>query len=287
MLLDDAFSWHFGITAKKVLPMRIIHALLAAFCIFASLPGADTRLTLTGSSTVAPLASEIARRFEAQHAGVRIDVQTGGSTRGVTDVRAGRADIGMASRALAKDEADVSAYAIAVDGVACIVNRSNPVTMLSTAQVTGIFTGTITNWSAVGGPDRRIVVVNKAAGHSTLELFLHQFALKAEQIKADVIIGDNAQGIKTVAGSADAIGYVSIGAAQTAADAGVAIHMLGLDNRVPSIDTVRDGTWPIIRPLNLVMRSAPTGVTAEFIAFARSAAVDDLIVDLAFVAPPR
>ena len=114
--------------------MRIIHALLAAFCVFASLPGADTRLTLTGSSTVAPLASEIARRFEAQHAGVRIDVQTGGSTRGVTDVRAGRADIGMASRALAKDEADVSAYAIAVDGVACIVNRSNPVTMLSTAH---------------------------------------------------------------------------------------------------------------------------------------------------------
>jgi phosphate transport system substrate-binding protein len=267
--------------------MRIIHALLAAFGVFASLSGADTRLTLTGSSTVAPLASEIARRFEAQHAGVRIDVQTGGSTRGVTDARAGRADIGMASRALSAEEADLIAYRIAIDGIACIVHRSNPVTTLSKEQVIGIFSGTITNWSAVGGPDRRIVVVNKAAGRSTLELFLHHFALKAEQIKADVVIGDNAQGIKTVAGSADAIGYVSIGAAQTDADAGVAIKVVGLDGRVPSIATVRDGTWPIIRPLNLVMRSAPTGVTAEFVAFAASAAVDDLILDLAFVPPPR
>ena len=287
MLLGDAFPWRTGTTAKKVLPMRIFHALLAVFCIVAALPGADTRLTLTGSSTVAPLASEIARRFEAQHAGVRIDVQSGGSTRGVTDARAGRADIGMASRALKADEADLIAHSIAIDGIACIVHRSNPIPLLSKAQVIGIFCGTITNWRAVGGPDRRIVVVNKSAGHSTLELFLHHFALKAEQLTADVVIGENAQGIKTVATAEDAIGYVSIGAAQTAADAGVAIRLLGLDGLVPSIATVRDGTWPIIRPLNLVMRSATTGVAAEFIAFARSAAVDDLIADLAFVAPPR
>jgi phosphate transport system substrate-binding protein len=267
--------------------MRIIVLLSAFWCAVATLSGADTRLTMTGSSSVAPLVSEIARRFETKHPGVRIDVQTGGSTRGLTDARAGRADIGMASRAMTAEEADLIAYPIAVDGIACIVHRSNPVTMLSKEQVTGIFSGTITNWSAVGGPDRRIVVVNKAAGRSTLELFLHHFALKADQIKAEVVIGDNAQGIKTVAGSADAIGYVSIGAAQTDADAGVAIKVVGLDGRVPSIDTVRDGTWPIIRPLNLVMRSAPTGVTAEFVAFARSAAVDDLILDLAFVAPPR
>ncbi|MGH7889036.1 MAG: substrate-binding domain-containing protein, partial [Thermodesulfobacteriota bacterium] len=58
------------------------------------------KLVLTGSSTVAPLAAEIGKRFEAQHPDVRIDVQTGGSSRGVADARQELADIGMVSRAL-------------------------------------------------------------------------------------------------------------------------------------------------------------------------------------------
>ena len=66
------------------------------------------KLILTGSSTVAPLANEIAKRFEQQHPGVRVDVQTGGSSRGIVDARRGTADIGMASRALAGDESDLT-----------------------------------------------------------------------------------------------------------------------------------------------------------------------------------
>ncbi len=58
----------------------------------------DDRLTLSGSSTVAPLISEIARRYEADHPGIRIDVQTGGSARAINDTRMGMVDIGMVSR---------------------------------------------------------------------------------------------------------------------------------------------------------------------------------------------
>ena len=65
------------------------------------------KLVLTGSSTVAPLAAEIGKRFESLHSNVRVDVQTGGSSRGVSDARAGLADIGMASRALKDDEKDL------------------------------------------------------------------------------------------------------------------------------------------------------------------------------------
>jgi phosphate transport system ATP-binding protein len=69
--------------------------LLALAASFSALTSAAERLMLTGSSTVAPLALEIAKRFERQHPDVRIDVQTGGSTRGVLDTRNGLADIGM------------------------------------------------------------------------------------------------------------------------------------------------------------------------------------------------
>src|SRR5690554_2512410 len=83
------------------------------------------RLTLTGSSTVAPLVTEIAKRFEQRHPGVRIDVQTGGTGKGIADVRRGVADIAMASRPLASDEADLTAHRIAADGVGLIVHKSN------------------------------------------------------------------------------------------------------------------------------------------------------------------
>lgn len=274
------------VVVYKDTPMSIHLLTLLSLCC-AALTAADTRITITGSSTVHPLAAEIAKRYEVAHPEVRIDVQTGGSTRGVTDARSGRAQIGMASRALKQDEGDVTAITIALDGIACIVHRDNPVRTLSRDQVVAVFTGAVVNWNQVGGPDRPIVVVNKAEGRSTLELFLHHFGLKNEQIKAAAVIGDNAQGIKTVAASPAAIGYVSIGAAQTDAEAGTPIRLLGLDDATPSVASVAAGTWPIARPLNLVVRGEPTGHVAGLLALARSASVDDLIRDLAFVPPPR
>src|SRR5262249_48034346 len=93
------------------------------------------KIVLTGSSTVAPLAAEIGKRFEALHPGVRVDVQTGGSSRGIADARQGLADIGMVSRALKPEENDLHAFAIARDGVCIIVHRENPVRTLTDQQV--------------------------------------------------------------------------------------------------------------------------------------------------------
>ena len=69
---------------------------------------ADTKIVITGSSTVAPLIAEIGKRFEEKNPGVRVDVQTGGSSRGINDARSGLANIGMASRALKDGEKDLT-----------------------------------------------------------------------------------------------------------------------------------------------------------------------------------
>lgn len=261
-------------------------ALLMLLFISTSSPAVEGRLVITGSSTIAPLVSEIAKRFESRHPGVRIEVQTGGSSRGVADALSGLAQIGMVSRALTADEALI-AHLLARDGIALIVHRANPVLTLTRDQVVGIFTGAISDWSAVGGEAGAITVVNKAEGRSTLELFCQHFALKNSAIKARVVIGDNEQGVKTVAGNPGAIGYVSIGTAQTGIDAGVTLRMLPMDGVPAAARHVRDGTWPLSRPLNLVTKGEPTGLVQEFLAFACSKDVDDLIIDLAFVAPQR
>jgi len=107
------------------------------------------KLTLTGSSTLAPLAMDIAKRFEDAHPGVRIDVQTGGSSRGIADVRSGLAEIGMASRSLKTDESDLTAHRLARDGVCLIAHPDNPVASLTDAQVVAIYTGKARNWKEV------------------------------------------------------------------------------------------------------------------------------------------
>lgn len=262
------------------------NCLVAILLIWSNLLFADeSRLILTGSSTVAPLASEIAKRYEQQHPGVRIDVQTGGSSRGINDARMGLADIGMVSRALNNSEQDLSHFLIAMDGIGIIVHKSNSVTGLSDQQIIAIFTGKISNWQAIGGPDLPITVVNKAEGRSTLELFLHHFALNNSQIKPQVVIGDNQQGIKTVSGNPGAIGYVSIGAAEYEEQRGTPIKLLPMAGQPATVVTVASGRWPLSRPLNLVVKGQPTGLARELIRFAQSAAVRDLIEAQFFVAP--
>lgn len=250
----------------------------------ASASGRSHRIVITGSSTVAPLVSEIGKRFESLHEGVRVDVQTGGSSRGIADVRSGLADIGMASRALTDMESDLQSYTIARDGICMIVHRSNPVASLSRQQIIDIYTGRVTRWAQVGGPDTPVTVVHKAQGRSTLQLFLKHFDLEARSVKATVIIGDNQQGIKTVAGNPDAIGYVSIGSAAYETEHGTAIKLLPMDGVAASVQTVGDATFPLSRPLNLVTRATPVGVIKQLIGFARSSQVDDLVSEQNFVA---
>jgi phosphate transport system substrate-binding protein len=251
---------------------------------------ADTlagKLELTGSSTVAPLAAEIGKRFESLHPNVRIDVQSGGSSRGVADARQGLADIGMVSRALNPDENDLQPHTIALDGVCVILNTANPVKTLTDQQVVDIYTGKITNWKDVGGKDARITVVNKAEGRSTLELFCHYYKLKNSDIKADVVIGDNEQGVKTVAGNPNAIGYVSIGTAEYDASQSVPIKLLPMNGVAASLANVKNRTFPISRPLNLVTKTAPAGLAKAFIDFAQSDAVTDIVQEQYFVPLPK
>lgn len=248
--------------------------------------GADRltgKLVITGASTLAPLVAEIGKRFESLHPTVRIDVQTGGSSRGLADARQGLADIGMVSRAMKEDERDLSAFPVARDGVCLILHQDNPVRALTDDQVVAIYTGTITNWNAVGGTDAPITVVNKAEGRSTLEVFLRYFTLKNVDVKAHVVIGDNEQGVKTVAGNRNAIGYVSIGTAEYDAAHGVRIQLLPINGVAASTENVRKGLFPLSRPLHLVTRTAPSGLAKAFIEYAQSKAVHDLIRQQYFV----
>lgn len=250
-------------------------------------------LIITGSSTIAPLMTELAAHYESNHPGVRIDVQSGGSSRGIADVRNGVATFGMVSRALRTEEHDLMSWQVARDGVTMIAHQSNPVYSLSREQVRGIYSGGIQSWrqldpqgsrihtvanaSFTEHNDASITVVHKASGRATLDVFLDFFDLENPAVQADIIAGENEQAIKTVAADRRAIAYVSIGTAESDIRHGVAIKLLALNGITASTTTVADGSYSMARPLNVVALQQPHGIAKDFLKFIRSPQAADLI----------
>ena len=276
-------------TAAKLISISAILAIFAfcgywAFVSAFDSSSATKRIVITGSSTIAPLIEEVAKRYEKEHPEYRIDVQTGGSSRGISDVQNGLADIGMASRELKPNEqTGLATHCVAVDGIGIIVHRDNPVSQLTSDQIKDIYLGKVQNWSELGGTNEPIAVINKASGRGTLEVFVKHFQLNEADIKADIIVGENQQAILTVNSNTAAIGYVSIGAADAEIKHGANLKLITLDRVAASTESVANGTFPVSRKLNLVTSSDSSTAVNNFIEYATSNQVNDLVESQFFV----
>lgn len=244
------------------------------------------RLTLTGSSTMAPLLAEIAKRYEQQHPGVRIDVQSGGSSRGIRDVLSGVASFGMSSRDLKGEERSSGLVAVPVarDGVGFVVHADNPVSAISRKDAATLYTGGFSRWSQLGGADTDIIVVGRADGRSEVDLVTDYLQVEPTDLVSGLIVGENQQAVKTVEGNPLAVVYLSIGTTEYAIAQGRPLKLLALDGVEASGDTVRDGRYPLSRPLLMVYKEGPLAPEAQrFLDFARSADVADLVREQSFV----
>ncbi len=260
---------------------------ILSVCLLATLALSDLAqardIRLSGSSTIAPVMLEIGKLFEASHPEIRIFVETGGSGKGLVDLRKGLVDIAMVSREMTEEEADLQSHPIAYDGIAALVPADNPLSDLSDEALRAIFTGRMRNWSELGGPDQPIVVVAKGEGRATSEVFNAYLGLTPDQIKGDLVAAENAQMIKTVSVTLGSIGYVSIGAALLDIGYGVPVKLIPLGEVPPTADHVADGSYGAVRPLNLVTQGSPPADIAELIAFSQSAEVAEIIRALTYV----
>ena len=112
---------------------------------------ASGKVVVAGSSSVSPVMEKLIEAYKGVNPNAKIELQTSDSTTGVTNAINGTCDIGMASRALKDSEKakGVQEITIAIDGIAVIVNKLNPVADMTKTQVEQIFTGKTTKWSAV------------------------------------------------------------------------------------------------------------------------------------------
>ncbi len=114
--------------------------------------GMSGKIVVAGSSSVSPLMEKLIEGYTALNPNAAIELQTSDSTTGMTSALEGICDIGMASRALKDSELEkgLAPTVIAMDGIAVIVNNNNGLTGLTSAQVTAIYTGEVTEWPELG-----------------------------------------------------------------------------------------------------------------------------------------
>lgn len=168
-------------------------------------------LTISGSTSMEKLANIVAEAFMLKYPDVIVSAEFVGSSAGVEQVLAGAVDIGNASRSLKDSEKENGAIenVVAIDGIAVVVDNTNTVTDLTRDQLVSVFTGTVTNWSEVGGFDQPIVVVGRESGSGTRGAFEKILDVE-EQCAYSNEINSTGGVMAKVASTPGAIGYVSI-----------------------------------------------------------------------------
>jgi phosphate transport system substrate-binding protein len=259
--------------------LRRLHRILLLAVVL--LPAAPVHaLDIVGASTILPVIEQLQPLIEGA-TGESLRLRGGGSAAGAKAVLEGDADIGMVSRVLHADERGRLQYElIGLDALAIVVNRANPLFRLSKAELIDIYRGRLGNWQQLGANDRPIVLVSKEVGRSTLELFEKYSGLRSPGRPADDaipqisarahIIGANLEALTLVGGLPGAIGYVSVGTAHSLAAAGLQVKILSLDGSEPNERNIADGSYPVVRELNLVFRQR-TPQVERLLALLRSA----------------
>jgi phosphate transport system substrate-binding protein len=234
-----------------------------------------TQLTVTGSTTLLPIAEVAAEEFQSSNPGTRVMVAGVGSSAGIESVAKGTCDIGTSSRDLKPEEASLGLVdtKVARDAIAVIVNPGNPVSSLTTSQVADIFAGKIKNWGEVGGSDLEIGLVNRDEASGTREAF-SKLVMKGRDFDPTAAVLPGTGQVRSVVGQSPiAIGYISLGFVK-----GAGVKALIIDGVTPTEANVANGTYPIKRDLHFLTKGEPQGLAKQFIDFVLSAQIQDTVV---------
>jgi len=245
------------------------------------------RLVIKGSDTLgAKLVPQLAEQFKAQHAGTTFDIAAEGSTTGIAAIIDGTAQIGMSSRRAKPAEVaaasgkgiNMKPTIVAYDGIAVIVNSGNSIKSLTKKQVEQIFTGEVTDWSAVGGSGGKISVYTRNTSSGTYSDFKELAMKKRDYAPSSQKMAGNEQIASEVGKNPNGAGYV--GLAYTKASG---VKVMAIDGVSPSVQTVQGKTYPYARPTFYYTNGEPNGLAKEFLNFTIGSAGQKIAGQVGFV----
>ncbi len=240
---------------KKV--MKSLMAAVVAAGLFGE-ARADS-IVMDGSTTVGPIAKAFAEYYMQRNPGVNVTVGESGSGNGVRSLINGTAAIGTMSRFMRDTEFKASveggvmpvAHVVALDGLPILVHPSNPVGDLTLDQVRDIYTGRITNWRQLGGPNLAIIAISRDTNSGTYETF-SELVMRKQPIASGVeYVGSNGAVRQRVQTTPAAIGYAGLGFVDAT------VKALKINGVAAAAETVRTGAYAIARPLYMFTNGYP------------------------------
>jgi phosphate transport system substrate-binding protein len=231
-------------------------------------------VVIKGSTTVLPIAQKAAEDFMKANADINVSVSGGGSGNGIKALIDGTTDIADSSRFIKDKEVSLATskgvlpvpHRVALDCVVPVVHPTNPLSDISMAQLKDIYTGKITNWKALGGVDKPIVIISRDTSSGTYEVWAKK-VLKKEKVTPKALLqASNGAVAQAVAKNKYAMGYIGIGYLNKD------VKALMVDHVEASTTTALNGTFPISRALFMFTNGWPNGDTLSCIKFVISPA---------------
>ena len=244
--------------------------------------GASGQITISGSTALQQLVQQAADKFMAESKNAQITVNGGGSGTGLSQVSQGQVQIGMsdifAEEKQGIDAAQLKDHKVAVVGFAIVVNNKVTIDGLTRAQVADIFTGKITNWKDVGGPDLPVVIVNRPASSGTRATFKRTIMDGKDEVTSAITEESSGQVQKIVSETDGAISYLALPYVNSS------LKALRLDGVSPDITNITEGKYPFWSYEHMYTKGTPTGLTKTFLDYMMSDAVQkDLVIRLGYI----
>ncbi|UCD04811.1 MAG: phosphate ABC transporter substrate-binding protein [candidate division WOR-3 bacterium] len=219
---------------------------------------------IAGSTSVQPFIEKVAEHFMEENPGIVVNVQGGGSTAGVQATINGTCEIGASSRNLKPSERDLEIVLIALDGIAVIVHKDNPVEDLSVEQIRNIFSGKTTNWRELGGLNSAIIPVTREEGSGTRASFENM--IMGDDVISDACLVQDSNGAvrEIIATTPQGVGYISVGLIDEREKA------VAIDGAQPTLANLITEKYRFARPFLLLLRDEPKGDVKKFIDYTLS-----------------
>ncbi|MEO8516334.1 MAG: phosphate ABC transporter substrate-binding protein [Flavobacterium sp.] len=255
----------------KTTKLKLVAALVVIMTIGLSFTSTD-KITMKGSDTMVILAQKWAEVYMSKNPATAVQVTGGGSGVGLSALINGATDIANSSRPIKPTEMEKmkARYGTlgveipcAKDGISIYLNKANTVEELTLKQIADIYSGKITNWKQVGGPDANIKLYGRESSSGTFS-YLKDYVVKRDYAVTCQTLPGTAAIVNAVKKDKYGVGYGG-----AAYDSGVKDCKVKKDANspayLPTAETIKNKTYPITRYLYMYLGSKPTGSTKKFI----------------------
>jgi phosphate transport system substrate-binding protein len=233
-------------------------------------------MTIAGNGPELRMVERLTNAFEKKYFGAVVEIRWDPSFQPSHMVKTGEADVAVAGHT----DPELLVTPIAWDGIAVLVDFTNPVREITSLQLSAMFSGAVTRWSDVGGIDTRIELINGPSNQPIRGTFETVLEIVGKSPSTAHVSRSDQRAISRVAGNGSAVTYVSLGVALDAVTYGVGVALLSVDQVEPAKQTVSDGRYRLRRPVLLLRKNEANSTAASFVNFAVSNEAKDIIEEM-------